>query len=79
MRFWLRIGVDGFRMDAMPFIIEDSSFMDEPLVDPNSVTDSNSYFLLDHIYTKSQPGTYKIVEEFRAVLDEFTNQDGNTR
>lgn len=66
-------------MDAMPFIVEDNSFMDEPLIDENSVDDNYTYTLLDHIYTKDQPYSYKIIEEFRAVLDEYTNQDGNTR
>lgn len=63
----------------MPYIIEDSSFTDEPLVSSDTVDDNYTYELLDHIYTKNQPGTYKIVEEFRAVLDEYTNQGGNTR
>lgn len=36
MRFWLRKGVDGFRIDAVPFIFEsaekeDGSYKDEPL------------------------------------------------
>lgn len=73
------MGVDGFRIDALPFIIEDSSYKDEPLIQPNTVDDNHTYFLLDHIYSRDQPGTYKIVEEFRAVLDEYTLRDGNTR
>lgn len=79
LRFWLDIGVDGFRVDALPFIVEDDSFRDEPLISPNTVDDNHTYFLLDHIYSRDQLGTYKIVEEFRAVLDEYTNRDGNTR
>lgn len=79
LRFWLDLGVDGFRVDALPFIIEDSLFRDDPLVNSSIVDDGYSYFSLDHIHSKDQPGTYKIVEEFRAVLDEYTSRDGMTR
>lgn len=54
-------------------------FKDEPLISPETIDDGQNYFLLDHIYSRDQPDTYKIVEEFRAVLDEYTNRDGNTR
>lgn len=60
-------------------MVEDNSFKDEPLIPPNTVDDNYTYFLLDHIYTRDQLGTYKIVEEFRSVLDEYTHRDGNTR
>ncbi|XP_060864581.1 maltase 2-like [Metopolophium dirhodum] len=79
LRFWLDIGVDGFRIDALPYIIEDIKFEDESVIHPNIVDDNYTYVLLDHKLSRDQPGTYKIVEEFRAVLDEYTNRDGNTR
>jgi len=73
----LDLGVDGFRIDALPFIAENSTLADEPLI--GTYDDGYSYTLLDHIYTRDQPETYEIVEEFRAVLDEYTAQDGRTR
>lgn len=79
LRYWLDKGVDGFRVDALPFIVEHSSFKDEPLISSDTVDDNYSYFLLDHKYTTDQLDTYKIVEEFRAVFDEYTKRDGNTR
>lgn len=66
-------------MDALPFIVEDESFKDEPLLDPNTKDDNYTYFSLDHIHSRDQIGLYKVVEDFRAVLDEYTKQDGNTR
>lgn len=73
------MGVDGFRIDAFPFIIENNMFTDEPLVNPETLDDGQTYVLFDHIYTRDHPDTYNIAEEFRAVLDEYTNQDGSTR
>ncbi|XP_026808060.1 maltase 2-like isoform X1 [Rhopalosiphum maidis] len=79
LRFWLDIGVDGFRVDAVRYIIEDNAFEDEPLIDPNIKDDNYTYALLNHTSTRDQPGSYKMIEEFRAVLDEYFNRDGNTR
>uniref|UniRef100_A0A2S2QF41 alpha-glucosidase n=1 Tax=Sipha flava TaxID=143950 RepID=A0A2S2QF41_9HEMI len=79
LRFWLDMGVDGFRIDAMPYLVEDNLFRDEPLLDSVTVDDNHTYFNLNHIYSRDQPATYKVVEEFRAVLDEYTDRDGNTR
>ena len=31
LRYWLDLGVDGFRMDAVLGIFEDGRFLDEPL------------------------------------------------
>jgi len=59
--------------------MEDIKFEDESVIHPNIVDDNYTYVLLDHKLSRDQPGTYKIVEEFRAVLDEYTNRDGNTR
>ena len=30
LSFWLDLGVDGFRMDAVQWIWEDENFLDEP-------------------------------------------------
>jgi len=49
------------------------------MIDPNVKDDNYTYFLLDHTLSRDQLGTYKVVEEFRAVLDEYSNRDGNTR
>lgn len=73
------MGIDGFRVDALPFIMEDMSFNDEPLIKSNVFDDHFSYILLNHIYSRDQPGTYKIVEEFRSVFDEYKKKDGHTR
>ena len=33
LMFWLNMGVDGFRMDAVQWIWEDENFEDEPISD----------------------------------------------
>ena len=72
LTFWLERGVDGFRVDAVPHLVEDSNFQDEPTkaeYDPLRP----HYDHLDHIYTKNLNANHKIVQEWRAVLDKYTN------
>ncbi|MDX2005195.1 MAG: alpha-amylase family glycosyl hydrolase [Meiothermus sp.] len=70
MRFWLRKGVDGFRVDVMWLLVEDAEFRDEP---PNpdwkeGEWDRGRHL---HIYTEDQPETRQVVREMRQVLEEF--------
>ncbi|XP_076249708.1 alpha-glucosidase [Calliopsis andreniformis] len=69
MRYWLSKGVDGFRVDAVPHLCEDSQFLDEPL--SGTTNDPNNYGYTEKTYTKDQPLTYEIVRGWRGVLDEY--------
>nr|CAD7408191.1 unnamed protein product [Timema poppensis] len=78
MRYWLDMGVDGFRVDSVPHLFEDTEFLDEPLShDPNAL--EGDYDSLVHIYTQNLPETYDMVYQFRAVVDEYKKKDGVTR
>ncbi|KAF6207154.1 hypothetical protein GE061_018393 [Apolygus lucorum] len=68
IRYWLGFGVDGFRVDAVPFIAETNYSSDEPEIQGCEPTDA--YSCLDHIYTMDQDLTYEILEQFAAVLQE---------
>lgn len=79
MKYWLDLGIDGFRIDAVPHIFEDSELRDEP-VDPDSDGDPNNYNSLKHIYTKDQPETFELVYGWRKFIDNYTNAvGGDTR
>jgi len=70
MRFWLNKGVDGFRVDVIWLLVEDALFRDEPenpLYKPGDI----DRFRHIHIYQEDQPETREIVQEMRAVLDEY--------
>jgi len=71
MRFWLRRGVDGFRVDVLWLLGKDPLFRDEPgspLWRPG-LPDRARH---EHLYTEDQPETYAYVREMRQVLDEFS-------
>ncbi|XP_076273444.1 maltase 1-like [Rhynchophorus ferrugineus] len=79
MTYWLDIGIDGFRVDAVPHIYEDEQLRDEP-INPDSGVDSTNWNYLEHIYTKDQPETFELVYSWRAHLDNYTNTvGGDTR
>ncbi|XP_011184372.2 maltase A3 [Zeugodacus cucurbitae] len=79
LRFWLRRGVAGFRIDAVPFAFEiapdaSGNWPDEPRND--WVIDPDDYNFVKHIYTVDQPETLDLVYEWRRVLDEFQKENG---
>ena len=70
MRFWLKRGVDGFRVDVMWHMIKDKQFRDNP---SNSHYQSHmaTYEQLLPFYSTDQPEVHDIVSRMRNVLDEF--------
>lgn len=78
LRYWVgEQGVDGFRMDAVPFLFEDPEFRDEPI--SNKTDDENDYGYLDHIYTFNLPQVYDMIHQFTTVLSAFEIADGVDR
>jgi alpha-glucosidase len=73
MRFWLRRGVDGFRVDVMWMLIKDDQFRDNP---PNQAWHPGlpSHDRLLPLYTADRPEVHEVVAEMRAVVDEFPDR-----
>ena len=76
VRFWLELGVDGFRLDTINFYFHSQSLKDNPALPPEARNASiapevNPYNYQDHLYDKSQPENVDFLKRFRAVLDEF--------
>ncbi|KAK0157548.1 hypothetical protein PV328_011277 [Microctonus aethiopoides] len=68
LTFWLDLGVDGFRIDAATHLIEDSRYLDEPVL-PNTGLPPGDPGTLNHIYTQNQPELYDIIKSWRDLLD----------
>lgn len=67
--FWLRRGVDGFRLDVANFFTHDSQLRDNPpFPHPDPV---KAYWLQRQIYNRSRPETLHFVARFRALLDRY--------
>ena len=73
LRFWLRRGVDGFRVDVMWMMIKDDQFRDNP-PNPDYVPGSASADKLVPLYNADRPEVQDVVAAMRAVLDEFDDR-----
>lgn len=78
LTFWLKKGVNGFRVDTIPSLWEvindDGSFPDEPL--SGDCDDPESFCYLKHIYTYDQDETYNVVYDWRKLLDDYKKENG---
>lgn len=76
LRFWLDVGVDGFRVDAVPHFLEDRQLRDEPPVCNASADNASNltYDALDHIYTKNVEGIHSITRRWRKLVDGYKDR-----
>ncbi len=72
LRFWLRRGVDGFRVDVLYHLIKDDQFRDNPL-NPDYVPREDTSHRVLPLYTTDRPEMQDIVVEMRRVVDEFSD------
>jgi alpha-glucosidase len=73
-RFWLRLGVDGFRLDVVNYYFHDRLLRSNPPAPPERVlrvtSRTNPYGWQDHVYDHTRPETLSFVARLRAVVDE---------
>jgi alpha-glucosidase len=68
MRFWLKRGVAGFRIDAVSRLFEDPNLHDDPILPgKNAYGDPN----IAHKYTDNLPEVHEVLREMRKVVDEY--------
>ncbi len=70
MRFWLRRGVDGFRVDVIWHLLKDVQFRDNP-PNPAFHPDHPPHRALVPLYTTDLPEVHAAIAGLRRVLDEF--------
>jgi alpha-glucosidase len=70
MRFWLRRGVDGFRVDVIWHLIKDDEFRDNPF-NPAYVAGMPPNQQVLAQYTADLPAVQEVVTGLRKVVDEF--------
>jgi len=73
MRFWFRRGIDGFRVDAVWYLIKDEQFRDNPINPDFRPTSPPNHTLLP-LYTADRPEMEQVIAEMRRVADEFLDR-----
>ena len=74
VRFWLKRGVDGVRLDTVNYYFHDRKLRDNPPMPKGSkpgMPDANPYGWQRHLHDKTQPENLKFLKRFRALLNEF--------
>jgi len=88
VRFWFRLGVDGFRLDAVGTIFEDERWKDNKL--PYRVDDMHTFSKAAHTPAEQRqvhrkwmklfekqvdlPGVHPLMQDLRRVVDEFNDR-----
>lgn len=75
MRFWLDLGVDGFRVDAGDWLSKDPLFRDDDSNPENVPGEDRLYEGLAHNNSRSWPAVYAYFSEMCSVLAEERYQD----
>jgi alpha-glucosidase len=75
LRFWLRRGADGFRIDALRQLVKDAELRDNP-PNPDWKPGMPSYEGLLPLRTTEQPESHEAIRAIRALLDEDGHGDG---
>jgi alpha-glucosidase len=75
-RFWLDLGVDGFRLDVVNFLTHDRLLRDNPVRPwdqkrPAGADPNDPYFDNINRYNFCQPETLNILEKIRELMDEY--------
>ncbi|MGH6664313.1 MAG: alpha-amylase family glycosyl hydrolase [Pseudolabrys sp.] len=70
MRFWMRRGVDGFRVDVMWHLIKDAQFRDNP-PNPDFRDGELPYRRMLPLYSTDREEVHDVIRGLRGVIDEF--------
>jgi alpha-glucosidase len=73
MRFWLRKGVDGFRVDVIWHLIKDDQFRDNP-VNLDYHQDLPPHRSLIPLFTTDLSEVHDVISGMRRVIDEFDDR-----
>jgi len=71
--FWLKRGIDGFRIDVAHAMVKDAQLRDNPMLLPlDGITDARYRFAcMDHRYDLAQPGTLDIYLSWRQIVEPY--------
>ncbi len=75
-RFWLDLGVDGFRLDTINFYFCDAELRDNPALPAEKRNASiapavNPYNWQEHLFDKNQPENIEFLQDLRWLMDQY--------
>jgi alpha-glucosidase len=78
VKFWLELGVDGYRLDTANYYFHDNELRSnpgrgQPKGNDPAVNDVNPYGWQHHKFDKTQPENIGLLKQLRALLDQYPN------
>jgi alpha-glucosidase len=78
VKFWLELGVDGYRLDTANYYFHDKELRSnpgrgQPKGNDPAVNDVNPYGWQHHKFDKTQPENIGFLKQLRALLDQYPN------
>jgi alpha-glucosidase len=70
-RFWLNRGVDGFRLDAINFVMHDPALRDNPPAPDDGTPRTRPYDFQQRIFNKSHADIPRFIERIRKLVDSY--------
>jgi alpha-glucosidase len=70
-RFWLDRGVDGFRVDAINFLMHNRALTDNPAAPESNKVRTRPFDFQQKIHNQSQPEILDFINRFRTLMDEY--------
>jgi alpha-glucosidase len=70
-KFWLDLGVDGFRVDAINFAMHNRDLSDNPPAPPSNKPRTRPFDFQLHIHNQSQPEIPVFIQRLRALTDTY--------
>jgi len=76
LRFWLELGVDGFRLDVVNYYFHSPGLEDNPPAGPEDplpfgLTRDNPYAYQRHVYDITRPENIAFLRDIRRLVDEY--------
>ncbi|PIW59902.1 alpha-glucosidase [Shewanella sp. CG12_big_fil_rev_8_21_14_0_65_47_15] len=76
VEFWLKKGVDGFRLDAITFCYHDKQLRDNPAKPKDKrqgrgFSEDNPYAYQYHYYNNDRPQTIQFIEDLRQLINRY--------
>ena len=69
--FWLRRGVDGFRLDAIDFLLHDKDLRNNPAAPRPAEIPAKLFGLQEHVHDMLQPEAMGLLARIRGLMDRY--------
>jgi alpha-glucosidase len=70
-RFWLQRGVDGFRLDAIDFLLHDAALRSNPAAPAPEIVPAKLFGMQQHVHDMLQPEAMGLLARIRGLMDEY--------